>query len=60
MPIKPTYQNKKTSKMKGGPNKLMKTNAKISDKTDHPNECMKTNELYKTADELPINYRKQT
>jgi hypothetical protein len=60
MPIKPTHQNKKTSKMKGGPNKLMKTNAKISDKTDHPNECMKTNELYKTADELPINYRKQT
>jgi len=46
--------------MKVAPNKLMKTNAKISDKTDHPNECMKTNELYKTADELPINYRKQT
>ena len=46
--------------MKVAPNKLMKTKAKISDKTDHPNECMKTNELYKTADELPINYRKQT
>jgi hypothetical protein len=50
MPIKPTHQNKKTSKMKVAPNKLMKTNAKISDKTDHPNECMKTKELYKIAD----------
>ena len=50
MPIEPTHQNKKTSKMKVAPNKLMKTNAKISDKTDHPNECMKTNELYRIAD----------
>jgi hypothetical protein len=50
MPTKPAHQNKKTSKMKVAPNKLMKTNGKISDKTDHPNECMKTKELYKTAD----------
>jgi hypothetical protein len=32
MPIKPTHQNKKMSKMKGGPNKLMKKNGQISDK----------------------------
>jgi len=50
MPTKPAHQNKKTSKMKVAPNKLMKTNGKISDKTNHPNECMKTNELYKIAD----------
>jgi len=40
----------KHQKMKVAPNKLMKTNRKISDKTDHPNECMKTKELYKIAD----------
>ena len=56
----PLTKIKKHQKMKVAPNKLMKTNAKISDKTDHPNECMKTNELYKTADEFPINYRKQS
>jgi len=50
MPIKVTHQNKKYQKTKVAPNKLMKTNGKISDKTDHPNECMKTNELYKIAD----------
>jgi hypothetical protein len=50
MPIELTHENRKTLKMKVAPNKLMKTNGKISDKTDHPNECMKTNELYKIAD----------
>jgi len=50
MPRRFTHQNKKTSKMKVAPNKLMKTKGKISDKTDHPNEWMKTNELYKIAD----------
>jgi hypothetical protein len=50
MPILPAHQNGKTSKMKVAPNKLMKTNGKISDKTDHPNECMKTKELYEIAD----------
>jgi hypothetical protein len=49
MPIKPTRQNKKTSKMKDDPNKLMKTQGQISDKIEYPDEYMKTNELYEIA-----------
>jgi len=41
MPIKPAHQNKKTSKMKGGPTKLMKTNGQISDKMEYPSKYLK-------------------
>jgi hypothetical protein len=49
MPASPSHQNKKTSKMKGGPNKLMKTNGQISDKIEYPDEYMKTNELHEIS-----------
>jgi hypothetical protein len=45
MPIKPTDENKKTSKMKDDPDKLMKTNGQISDKMTEANKCMKNNQL---------------
>ena len=32
-------------KMKGGPDKLMKTNGDISDKMAEANKCMKNNQL---------------
>ena len=41
MPIEPTHQNRKTSEMKGGPNKLMKTNGQISDKMAEATKYMK-------------------
>jgi hypothetical protein len=50
MPTKPTHENKKTSKMKGGPNKLMKTNGQVSAKMSEATKCTQTNELYKIAD----------
>ena len=40
------------SKIKGGPNKLMKTNGEINDKMLYPNEFMKTNHLSNISDEL--------
>jgi hypothetical protein len=45
MPIKRSQQNKKMSKMKGGPDKLMKKNEQISDKMAQANKCMKNNQL---------------
>jgi hypothetical protein len=49
MPVKPTHQNKKTSKMKDDPSKLMKTNGQVSDKMEYPNKYLKHNELYKIS-----------
>jgi hypothetical protein len=49
MPIKPAHENKKTSKMKDDPSKLMKTNGQISDKIEYPNKYLKTSELYEIS-----------
>jgi len=49
MPIKPAHQNRKTSKMKEDPDKLMKTNGQNSGKMQYPDKYLKNNELYEIS-----------
>ena len=41
----PDRKKKKTSKMKGVPNKALKTKVKISDIMDYPNKVLKESDL---------------
>jgi len=50
MPTKPLTRIKKMSKMKGGPNKSMKTKGQISDKMLEATKYLKTKWLHKIAD----------